>query len=66
MNEEIKYFLEQIERENEYQKSFLHELIEKITVKIKESSGATLRIFGSFATELCLSESDIDMVIIPS
>lgn len=24
-----------------------------------------MQIFGSFATELCLPESDIDMVIIP-
>jgi hypothetical protein len=35
LNEEIGYFIETIERENEQQKIFLNELIIKITTKIK-------------------------------
>jgi DNA polymerase sigma len=65
LNEEINYFIESIERQNEQQKIFLKELITKITSKIKNNFGATIQVFGSFATELCLTESDIDMVIIP-
>lgn len=35
LNEDIKYFMDMIERENDYQKLFLNDLINKITTEIK-------------------------------
>lgn len=46
--------MQKIEEANSIQKSTLTCLITKIQTKIMEDFGATVKIFGSFATELCL------------
>lgn len=66
LEEEIKIFTEQIERENNSNKEDFDELIGLISKSLEAALGVQVTVYGSFATRLCLKESDIDVVVIPA
>ena len=70
-SEELRYYLEEdiqleveaIKEENRQYKSYFIELINKLKEKLTTPLNIILEVFGSFRTELCLQESDIDIAV---
>lgn len=61
---DIKSLNAQIDSYNAKNKALFDKLIQTISKLATDTvKGATLEIFGSFATELCLPLSDIDLVV---
>lgn len=65
LEEEIRLFRSRIEEDNFGNKKDFDELIARISDKIEKPLDLKLYVYGSFATELCLKESDIDVVVVP-
>lgn len=64
LEEEIKLFAEEIEEINRKDKEHYDGLIEKIAESLEKELDIQVKVYGSFATRLCLSDSDIDVVVI--
>lgn len=73
-SEELRHYLEEdinmevqiIKDYNRKYKEHFDDLINKLKEKLSIPLDITLEVFGSFRTELCLPESDIDIAITSS
>ena len=64
LNSDINKFMQEIDNYNVKNKHLFDRLISSISKCISETfSEAPVDVYGSFATELCLPQSDIDLVV---
>ncbi|CAD8083001.1 unnamed protein product [Paramecium primaurelia] len=64
LTQDIKLFVAEIDQYNKKNRNAFQKLIDEISAIVSATyAGAQIDVYGSYATELCLPHSDIDLVI---